>query len=83
MVNFTLYMCVQKNFHIMNIDVLADVGAPPLNKKLQYITHSSVMPLAFVMILHKSTHYEFLIKPVGKIIFSYTLRLEYENSPKS
>ena len=30
MFNFTLYVCVE-NFHTMNIDVQASIGAPPLN----------------------------------------------------
>ena len=31
MFNFTLHVCVCEVFHVVNVDVLAGVGAPPLD----------------------------------------------------
>ena len=36
MFNFTLHVCRNVPFHMMNLDVLAGVGAPPLDTQLLF-----------------------------------------------
>ena len=39
-------MCAEKHFHIMNIDVPADVGIPPLNTQLPHVLHQFLRTVA-------------------------------------
>ena len=39
-------VCAEKHFHIMNIDVPADVGIPPLNTQLPHVLHQFLRTVA-------------------------------------